>query len=485
MIRMASPVEQVTVWWRYAFAATVARTADAGAAVGVVLLAAGGAGGVRLGGFLAAALTAPHLLGGRIGRLVDRARDPRRPLAAGCVGYAAALATATGALRLGLPAVGGGALVVAGACGPLLTGGFSSLTGGLGGCPERARGIDTLTYGVSGVVGPAAVAGLAALTSPAASLLLLAGATLVAAVGTRWLPPVRVSTAAPIPDSRSGPTRSTAPVSEVASAAGGRGGPPRSASRVSAVASAAGGRGGPTRSASRVSAAASAAGGRGRPMRSASGRSSRSSVRASGGGRAVLLTVRPLRRVAVTTVVSAAAGGMLAVLAVVLAAAVTGRPADGAWLLGAMGLGNLVGSAALAVRPLTAEPVRATLVLTAALGVGYLLVALASGYALLLGAFAVVGVLTAPWITASLATRERHAPPGRRAEVFAGMAGWKMAAASAGTALAGLLAVAPARTVVAVAAAVVLGSALAMALDRPSAAPDGRPRQQALWRDAR
>ena len=61
--RMASPVEQVTVWWRYAFAATVARTADAGAAVGVVLLAAGGAGGVRLGGLLAAALTAPHLLG--------------------------------------------------------------------------------------------------------------------------------------------------------------------------------------------------------------------------------------------------------------------------------------------------------------------------------------------------------------------------------------------------------------------------------------
>ena len=199
----------------------------------------------------------------------------------------------------------------------------------------------------------------------------------------------------------------------------------------------------------------------------------------------MLLTVRPLRRVTVTTVVSAAVGGMLAVLAVVLAAAVTGRPADGAWLLGAMGLGNLVGSAALAVRPLTAEPVRATLVLTAALGVGYLLVALASGYALLLGALALVGALTAPWVTASLATRERHAPPGRRAEVFAGMAGWKVAAASAGTALAGLLAAAPARTVVAVAAALVLGSALAMALDRPSAAPDVRPRQQALWRDAR
>ena len=199
----------------------------------------------------------------------------------------------------------------------------------------------------------------------------------------------------------------------------------------------------------------------------------------------MLLTVRPLRRVTVTTVVTAAVGGMLAVFAVVLAASVTGRPADGAWLLGAMGLGNLAGSVALAVRPLTAEPVRASLLVTAALGAGYLLVALASGYALLLGAFAVVGVLTAPWVTASLATRERHAPPGRRGEVFAGMAGWKVAAASGGTALAGLLAAAPARAVVAVAAALVLGSALAMALDRPAAAPDGRPRQQALWRDAR
>jgi hypothetical protein len=444
---MASPVEQVTAGWRYAFAATVARTADAGAAVGVVLLAAGGsgAGGVRLGGLLAAALTAPHLLGAWIGRLVDRARDPRRPLAAGCVGYAAALAAATGALRLGLPVVSGGALVVAGACGPLLTGGFSSLTGGLGGCPERARGIDTLTYGVSGVAGPAAVAGLASLTSPAASLLTLAGATLVAAVGTRWLPPDRVSEDAPVPG-RSGARRA---------AVG------RAAAPSTPVPGAARGCGGPTRSAS-----------------------SRS-PRASGGGRGVLLTVRPLRRVTVTTVVSAAVGGMLAVLAVVLACATTGRPADGAWLLGAMGLGNLVASAALAVRPLTAEPVRATLVLTAALGVGYLLVALVPGYALLLGAFAVVGVLTAPWVTASLATRERHAPPGRRAEVFAGMAGWKMAAASAGTALAGLLAAAPARTVVAVAAALVLGSALAMALDRPAATPDIRPRGQALWRDAR
>src|SRR5690242_2660605 len=263
---MTSPVEQVTARWGWALTATVARTADAGSGVGVVLVAAAGGNGLGLGGLLAAALTAPHLFGTRIGGLVDRARDPRRPLAAGCVGYALALAAATGALRLGLPVAAGGALVVAGACGPLLTGGFSALTGGLGGSPERARGIDTLTYGVSGVAGPAAVAGLAALTSPATSLLTLAVATLLAALGTRWLPLVRVSQDVPVP----------------------------------------GGRGGPTRSGSRVSQDAPVPGGRGGPMRSAAGRSSRSVVRASGGGRAVLLTVRPLRRVTVTTVVSAA-----------------------------------------------------------------------------------------------------------------------------------------------------------------------------------
>src|SRR5690242_3976248 len=196
---MTSPVEQVTARWGWALTATVARTADAGSGVGVVLVAAAGGNGLGLGGLLAAALTAPHLFGTRIGGLVDRARDPRRPLAAGCVGYALALAAATGALRLGLPVAAGGALVVAGACGPLLTGGFSALTGGLGGSPERARGLDTLTYGVSGVAGPAAVAGLATLTSPASSLLTLAGATVVAALGTRWLPPVRVGEPAPVP----------------------------------------------------------------------------------------------------------------------------------------------------------------------------------------------------------------------------------------------------------------------------------------------
>ena len=177
--------------------------------------------------------------------------------------------------------------------------------------------------------------------------------------------------------------------------------------------------------------------------------------------------MRPLRQVTVTTLVTAATGGMLAVLAVLLAGSATGRPADGAWLVGAVGLGTLVGSAALVLRPLVGAPVRASLVLAGALGCAYLLVAVVPGYPLLLGACALVGLLTAPWVTATLAAREAYAPPGRRAEVYAGMAGWKTAAASAGTALAGLTAGAPPRVTLAVAAGLSLISALGMAFDRP------------------
>ena len=155
----------------------------------------------------------------------------------------------------------------------------------------------------------------------------------------------------------------------------------------------------------------------------------------------MLLTVRPLRRVTVTTVVSAATGGMLAVLAVLLVVPVTGRPADGAWLVGAVGLGDarrVLGSGAAPAdrraRPRVPRLVRRARRSPICWSRWH------RGIALLLGACTVVGLLTAPWVTATLAAREAHAPPGRRAEVYAGMAGWKIAAASAGTAIAGLLA---------------------------------------------
>src|SRR4051812_36431773 len=106
---------------RYLVAATLARLADGGAAVGLLLLATSPATGVRngaaVGGLLAAALTAPHLLGPWAARRLDQARDGRIVLAAACVGYAVALGAAALLLGHAPLAVVVGAVAVAGACG--------------------------------------------------------------------------------------------------------------------------------------------------------------------------------------------------------------------------------------------------------------------------------------------------------------------------------------------------------------------------------
>src|SRR4051812_20678311 len=108
---------------RYLAAATLARGADAGAPVGLALLAtsSGLRHGAAVGGLLAAALTAPHLLGPWVARRLDAARDGRWVLAAAFAGYG--LALAAGALLLGRAplALAAAAVVLAGTCGPLLT----------------------------------------------------------------------------------------------------------------------------------------------------------------------------------------------------------------------------------------------------------------------------------------------------------------------------------------------------------------------------
>jgi MFS family permease len=183
---------------RYLLAATLARSADGGAAVGLVLLATSPATGLHdgaaVGGLLAAALTAPHLLGPWVGRRLDQARDGRVVLAAACVVYGAALGAAALLLgRVALPLVVA-AVVVAGACGPLLTGGLSSRLAAIaGGDAGRAEGWDAITYGLAGTLGPALVAALAAATTPLAALLTLAAAAVAAAGVTLTLPAARAA----------------------------------------------------------------------------------------------------------------------------------------------------------------------------------------------------------------------------------------------------------------------------------------------------
>jgi hypothetical protein len=181
---------------RYLTAATLARAADAGAIVGLVLLALSAGPGLDrpglVGGVLAACLTAPHLIGPVVARHLDRARDGRPLLAGAFVLYGAAIGAAT--LTFGrVPIVLTGVLVVvAGLCGPLLTGGLSSRLAGLVPGDERsqrrAQGADAVTYGIGGSAGPAAVAALAAATGATGAMLVLAAAAALGGLVVLTLP---------------------------------------------------------------------------------------------------------------------------------------------------------------------------------------------------------------------------------------------------------------------------------------------------------
>jgi hypothetical protein len=102
-----------------------------------------------------------------------------------------AVAATFGLARLPVVAVATLA-AAAGLCGPLLTGGLSSQLAALAPPDEhaqrRAQGLDSLSYGVRGTVGPAAVASLAALTGARMSMVILAAAAVAAAVLIRTLP---------------------------------------------------------------------------------------------------------------------------------------------------------------------------------------------------------------------------------------------------------------------------------------------------------
>src|SRR3954451_8735004 len=76
------------------------RLADEGARVALVLLALQRTGSAAVGGALVAALLVPHVVAApAVALLTDRARSPRRVIAAAALGFASALACA--ALALG------------------------------------------------------------------------------------------------------------------------------------------------------------------------------------------------------------------------------------------------------------------------------------------------------------------------------------------------------------------------------------------------
>jgi MFS family permease len=190
--------------------ATISRLADAAASIALVLLIIARTHDPRLAGLVVAAFTVPTLVTGPVlGAFLDRLRHRRPLFAANQVMLAAAL-TATGLLAGHVPGeLLAGFGLCAGLTAPVLTGGFSSLVPlvvrptVLG----RANALDSASYNVAGLAGPALVAAiaglagagiaLAAVAALAAAGLLLVG---IAPMPAATAPPQRESLPAAVAD---------------------------------------------------------------------------------------------------------------------------------------------------------------------------------------------------------------------------------------------------------------------------------------------
>ncbi|MEV4131911.1 MFS transporter [Dactylosporangium sp. NPDC049742] len=414
-------------------AAVLARTAEAGATVVLLLASVQHFGGPATGASVLAALLVPHVVAGPVvGLVTDRARRPRLVHA----GFAAVFGLALGGVLLltgvaPLPVVLALA-VVAGTCGPMIFGGLSSRVDDVVPAPRRshARGLDAATYNVAEIAGPAA------------------GALLVAAFGV----PVAAVTLSAACLLAAGALLTVTPATEPASTASVLTEPASTAHAAPASADA----DGPDRVPS----------GEGKPgLRD---------------GLAAMVRSRPLLAVTAATAVASYAAGMITPVAVVLGVA-AGRPAGGGLLVTALGVGALCGSLLVARFPARVPPHR--VVLGCLVAVGLALACAAAGvaagapWAVLVGVFAVTGVLDGPLLSSVLEVRSREAPPGTRTQVFTLGAGIKLTAASAGAATFTLLADAPPAALVGVlSAGHVAAAALGVVLLRTRRAAAVGPR---------
>jgi len=178
----------------YLAAAVLARIADEGARVSLVLLALDRTRSAAIGGTMVAALLIPHVVAApMVGVLVDRARQPRWVLASALLIFAGSLFSAAALLGQAPFWLIYVLLLVGGCCGPALTGGLTSQLPALVGKDKtpRAFGLDSLFYNIASMVGPA-VAGLtAAAVTAAVAQCVLAASAAVGALGVATLPIAR------------------------------------------------------------------------------------------------------------------------------------------------------------------------------------------------------------------------------------------------------------------------------------------------------
>ncbi|WP_371614626.1 MFS transporter [Streptomyces sp. NBC_00454] len=188
---------------RYLAAALAARFASEGMGMAVVLLALERTGSAAHGAFVLTAWLAPHVLAAPLaGAAAARSRRPRLFHVGALAGFTTAVATLAFILgRAPTPVV----LVVAvlgGACGPMVTGGLSSLVTGLvpaGPARDRAYAWDASTYNGAAVTAPAAVGLVAAFASAGPAMAVLAASGALAAALAATLPYGSHGSAGPAP----------------------------------------------------------------------------------------------------------------------------------------------------------------------------------------------------------------------------------------------------------------------------------------------
>ncbi len=375
---------------RYVFAATLVRSADGGAVVAIVLLAQHTGLPAWVSGLLGASITAPHLLGPFISRRLDTARDGRVVIAVSAVVHGALLGVAALLLPHTWAAVPAVLLFVSGLFGPMLTGGISSRLPAIAGPSRqhqrRAQSWDVASYGISGTLGPAAVAWIAAGPGPLTAALVLAAAAITGAAAVLALPrqpPVSDASAVPSP----------------------------------------------------------------------------------------LQTFRqiwgsgPLRRTLALTVTVAFSVAVLPIYAVAIAPQFGGAALAGTLVAG-YGVGNLIGSALLMVKPLPGDADRLVVMLCFVVAAALAVVAAMPSFVAALVACGAAGIANALFFAATLAARSEYAPAEARGQVFIWVGALKIAAGSAGTATAGVLLFGAAWMPVALVAGVCVLAALAGARSR-------------------
>lgn len=175
----------------YFITAVMARLANEGLKLALILAAANTPNGLTLGGLLVAAFLVPSVVAAPfVGRLADMSTNPNR-LYATAFAFNGIVIAACGLLLPHIhPAIILALAAVGGSVGPLLQGGLSSLVGAIVPKPlmNQAYALDVVTYNVSAILAPAIVAAVAGIISPLVSLLMLAVLMLGAAANVLRIP---------------------------------------------------------------------------------------------------------------------------------------------------------------------------------------------------------------------------------------------------------------------------------------------------------